>query len=1233
MFTQFFKKTLFSRIISFVATVSFVLSNVPVGYANSNMLRPMATKKNPGIMYELEHAAMRSFLERVNARDKKYTVRTVEDVDGDIYIQAVPGMAEEMFKETGRHFKGHYAIRPDKNGISYIYIDKDTFYGENGEGYVEHEMDELIGIRVFAKDKGWTFDELVRWLDQTGEPEEIERVLAQIHDEAAELPEEAVEIVSDIPPRVMLAEAIRRPVRGAAASGQTSAMDLVTMTMDELKAQIQQKGIASGFIALDWNVSKVDKTEDLERINKSVPTITKIFNETGIRYLYGFTHRGRPKGTGFEDDAKLKLRPVIDKAGDFLKGLDIEIVALSYDLEKAKQEIAEAKEKYKGKKIFFIFENIRFYPEEQEPKDVKVREEFEKKLIALTGQNAEQLVYFSEAFDKAHRGAEASMELVKMIPKENRAAGMALEQDLNAVIAFLKGMTGTLTVLFGGAKFDKFANIATISEKTIKQRGGVLLIAGAQANPWEKLANNKGVGTSLLPTDKEMEEVQAAVEKIKASGIKVLSPVDYVVKVRDNKLAEPQKALAIDMSQVDIGPETIALFRQRIRSLKAGDGLILNGGTGMFDNGFPEGTFAIIEEAEAAAERGVSVLFAGGDMDKAAREYERARNRKLNPKIKRTTGGGVVWTIIAKNVVADPTTMPAIEAVLKTAAPAAVKTTPELPTPGVGIPGVGPAAVEPIFPNKIPLGGKLTVGGNWKLRKDITTEAEAWAKVGEFTARFAGVDENAEIVLFVQDKWMKAISEALQGSNIAVGVQSFHFDPLGNIEQQIEDAVNNGAKYAMVGHSMHRYPDPKVLPGIAALTNEEANKIVKAILKDGRLKLWYIIGIDEDTNKSLLDNEEYIKKQITDGIEIGLDGVTERQVSNIIMTAEPIHDISTKTGDGWIDPKTRVNFPKVEMLAKYLTEALSKKFGRAAEVVNTGYGASASPETAATLLSHPNVFNILPGGKSLEANDFYGTVVNAIIGKYGSHGIAQELNVGEDVCRGFATGDRTIHNAQGGQALGTFTDDVLKYLQTLSPEALKNMKTPVIIVDPNFFRAGGVKSALETVAKLSKVVRIALYGKDADNIRILVGNKDIITAKDIETLYTDLLKMGLGNAIVLRSQDELPDNVKLVLQTAGDAQIVSSQLPTLAIAKALKELLNVKKIDDAFEKFLGQIKTDNVISEQAYNSNRAELLAKLKEGQIFEFSPDLKPAPAVTEKTEVEAARKQCEEFLTKIGI
>lgn len=333
----------------------------------------------------------------------------------------------------------------------------------------------------------------------------------------------------------------------------------------------------------------------------------------------------------------------------------------------------------------------------------------------------------------------------------------------------------------------------------------------------------------------------------------------------------------------------------------------------------------------------------------------------------------------------------------------------------VGIDSGDMALKVKVFPSNDLLSGvasplaatqKPHIYGNWKFRP-FKDEEEARKKAREFRDGLSHIGTQAKIVLYVEDKWVKAVSEELKDSNIHVGVQSSHFNPEGNIEQQIEDAFNWGAQYAMLGHSMDRYPDPKVRPGVARLTNEGANKIAKAILKDGRLKLHYIIAVDEDTKKTLAQNEDYIKRQIFDAINTGLEGVTKEQVADIVMTVEPLWDISTKTGDGTIDASTKVNFPKVEMLLKYLNEALISKFGQAAaEAVNTGYGASAAPDTSDALLSYPGISNILPGGKSLEIRDFRPLVENGIRGflrKQQKEGIIispDKLSKVEDLLRG-----------------------------------------------------------------------------------------------------------------------------------------------------------------------------------------------------------------------------------------
>ena len=423
----------------------------------------------------------------------------------------------------------------------------------------------------------------------------------------------------------------------------------------------------------------------------------------------------------------------------------------------------------------------------------------------------------------------------------------------------------------------------------------------------------------------------------------------------------------------------------------------------------------------------------------------------------------------------------------------------------------GSEVVGPAFPNKIALGGKLTVGGNWKLRKDITTEAGARAKAEEFKVKFADVDGNAEVVLFVQDKWMKAISEELKGSNIKVGVQSFHFDPNGDINTQIEEAVSRGAEYAMVGHSMHRNPTDKAFPPEGEtkkpkpLTNEGANKIAKAILEDGRLKLWYVIGIDEKPETPLAEQEGYIREQINNGINIGLDGISKDQLTNIIITAEPMADISTPTGEGKIDPKTYVNFEKVEMLAKRLTEALIQKFGITEEEVNkkvnTGYGASAGPGTAAKLLSHPYIFNILPGGMSLEADNFYGTVVNAIIGKYGSHKadveIAQKLNKETVKLRGIIQAQDKIVYDGTSVRYGNFVN------------ALRQSKDQGnVIMGANAILENGGTTALKMLK--------------GTNYNVIIWAQD-------EAMLEKLQAMGIEEVTKTLMSEERPENLKYLL--------------------------------------------------------------------------------------------------------
>ncbi|MFH1440487.1 MAG: triose-phosphate isomerase [Candidatus Omnitrophota bacterium] len=306
-----------------------------------------------------------------------------------------------------------------------------------------------------------------------------------------------------------------------------------------------------------------------------------------------------------------------------------------------------------------------------------------------------------------------------------------------------------------------------------------------------------------------------------------------------------------------------------------------------------------------------------------------------------------------------------------------------------------------VLQTEVPEESKITVCGNWKLRKDLDNEEAARSKIKEFIKAVAGINA-VRIVLYVDHKWAKVMADEINQakSKILLGAQTFYFDADQDMSQQIQIAVDTGYSNVMIGHSMQRFYNKNVLGEVKTfsntstkpLTNEDANKINKAIVSDGRLKLHYVVAVDTLPNKELGDPDkilddseqvEYIRQQVSDGVNIGLDGINKQEIANIRITVEPNWAISTKTGDGKVDPKTSVNFPVVNKLMEWLMQALSDKFGHdIAQQIDTGYGASASPETAETLLEHKDIRHILPGGKSLEVSTFFPMVVNAYKGKF-----------------------------------------------------------------------------------------------------------------------------------------------------------------------------------------------------------------------------------------------------------
>ncbi|MFH0762693.1 MAG: phosphoglycerate kinase, partial [Candidatus Omnitrophota bacterium] len=444
----------------------------------------------------------------------------------------------------------------------------------------------------------------------------------------------------------------------------SSAVSMGVRGLDDLTPVIKAKGIKAAMGAFDWNVPIKDgKISDPQKIELSADTVINLL-QNGIDELFAITHIGRPKGNGFEEEYSLK--PAAEALQGILadRGLtDVEVVLLPYDLDDAKREIERKRITKSGKKIIFVAENIRFYKEEQLKADKKDSDRrkadimaeklvFMNRLIALTGTTSDKLVYINEGFDKAHRGDESSIQMIWLFPEENRAAGYKFAGDTQAVLDFQSRVTGTENAMIGGAKDDKLKTFVKLARR-IAGTKGKLMIAGALVNPYFA-SEGYEMGQSLMPKAEALDKAYEAIAQIKASGVEVIVPEDFLVREgrRIVKLGE----FSPGDYQIDTGTKSTKKIVDNIDSLEEGDGLILNGGPGLFDledaeGGSKEGTIQIIMAANRAAERGVAVIFAGGDMNNAVKIAQAAKpDLQLDPRIRMSTSGGALLTALAEGV-------------------------------------------------------------------------------------------------------------------------------------------------------------------------------------------------------------------------------------------------------------------------------------------------------------------------------------------------------------------------------------------------------------------------------------------------------------------------------------------------------------------------------------------------------------------------------------------------------
>jgi phosphoglycerate kinase len=328
------------------------------------------------------------------------------------------------------------------------------------------------------------------------------------------------------------------------------------------------------------------------RIRATLPTIQQL-RDAGAKVVV-CAHLGRPKGA---PDPQYSLAPVAERMAELL-GTTVAFATDSVG-ESAKATVAAL-----GEGEVALLENLRFNPGEAS-KDEAERGAFADQLAALAD------VYVNDGFGVSHRKQASVTDIAERLP---HAAGGLVLKEVEAFSKVLQDPARPYVVVLGGSKVsDKLGVIENLIGSVDR-----LLIGGGMCFTFLK-AQGFEVGKSLLEED-QLDTVAGYLARAAEQGVDLVLPVDVVVapyidpENPENSVV-PADAIPADQMGLDIGPATVALFREKLADAHT---VVWNGPMGVFEiEAFATGT---LEVAKAISEiDGLSVV-GGGDSAAAVRQ-------------------------------------------------------------------------------------------------------------------------------------------------------------------------------------------------------------------------------------------------------------------------------------------------------------------------------------------------------------------------------------------------------------------------------------------------------------------------------------------------------------------------------------------------------------------------------------------------------------------------------------
>jgi phosphoglycerate kinase len=336
------------------------------------------------------------------------------------------------------------------------------------------------------------------------------------------------------------------------------------------------------FLRADFNVPLAGhRVGDDARIRAVLPTLEHCL-ASGARVVLA-THLGRPNGVW---DPRCSLQPVAFRLQELLgRGVPLASDCVGPVCETLVRSLEPGG--------MLLLENLRFHREE-EANDPG----FARALAGLAD------CYVNDAFSVSHRTHASVVAITRFL--QPAATGLLMQRELAALARVTERPRRPVVIVLGGAKVAEKLGMIRQLMKTADR----ILIGGAMAFTFLKARDYETgfsvVDLSLVSTAREILAEAAA------RDVEIVLPDDVIVAAYPDDRAclgaRPTRALPCATMGLDIGPATVARFRDAMRD--AGT-ILWNGPMGMCERpAFATGT---TEVARAMAESPGLAVAGGAD--------------------------------------------------------------------------------------------------------------------------------------------------------------------------------------------------------------------------------------------------------------------------------------------------------------------------------------------------------------------------------------------------------------------------------------------------------------------------------------------------------------------------------------------------------------------------------------------------------------------------------------------